>query len=343
MEPRIIRKVNGPVTRICPACKRTQSADEFLDVRHWSFPDKKYVFCNSCLEKKFDQLEWDWEELDKFFQCINIPFVPSEFERLHDINQSAVLPIYVRFFQQLEYESLEWKPYHDKYMELKRKGKLDMELPSVRESYFDDLRLRWGPDYDENGLLYLENLYNGMLLSQNINGGLQTDQAQKLCKISWAIDERIRAGVDFDKMMSSYEKMAKIADFTPKNVRSDSDFSSCGEITAWLEKRGWINLHYDNAKRDVIDELIHSNQAFAQRLYTNESGAAEEIQDRVLQLKIALELDKKDQELGLKSLSDEENLFVIDEANVDLEGRENDLYDDFKIDDDLFAEKTLRV
>ncbi len=125
----------------------------------------------------------------------------------------------------------------------------------------------------------MENLYNGLLSTQNVVGALQTDQAQKLCKVSLTIDERIRAGQDFDKLMGSYEKLTKVADFTPKNAKSDSDFSSMGEIVAWLEKRGWLNPWYDDANRDIVDEVIHSNQAFVQRLYTNESNLGDEIEE----------------------------------------------------------------
>lgn len=332
MEPKMTRRTTGPIFRQCTKCNQTKSADAFLNVRYWTFADGKYHICNDCLKKYFINVEWDWQELDKFCQSIDVPFIPSEFERLHEINEDDVLPIYIRMFAQLEYEALEWKQYHDKYMELKRKSKLDMELPNVRDSYFEDLKLRWGHAYDDEALLYLENLYNGMLSSQNINGALQTDQAQKLCKVSWEIDERIRAGTDFDKLMASYEKMAKIADFTPKNVRNDSDFSSMGEIVAWSEKRGWLNPHYDGAKKDIIDEFISSTETFAQRLYINETGAGEEINERIAQLKIAAELDRQDSALDQKRLSDDELFFQLDEPR-NLEGRENEMYQELIMDD----------
>jgi hypothetical protein len=67
-----------------------------------------------------------------------------------------------------------------------------LEIPRLRDTYYEDLRLRWGQAYDEEELVYLENLYNGLLSSQNVNGALQIDQAQKLCKISLNIDDKIR-------------------------------------------------------------------------------------------------------------------------------------------------------
>ena len=338
MEPKMVRRTKAPISCECTKCGQIKPENEFLNVRFWTFPNGKYHIDNECLKKYFISVKWDWEEVDKFCQSIDVPFVPSEFERLHEINGDNVLPIYITMFSQLDYEKLEWKQYHDKYMELRRKNKLDMELPNVRDSFLEDLRLRWGYSYVDEALIYMENLYNGMLSSQNINGALQTDQAQKLCKISWEIDERIRAGTDFDKMMGSYEKMAKIADFTPKNVRSDSDFSSMGEVVAWLEKRGWLNLHFDGAKRDVIDELIASTNTFAQRLYTNETGAGEEINERIMQLKIAADLENKDSQLDQMRLTDSPILFELDEP--DLEKRDNEAYQELIIDEVLDSDTT---
>ena len=89
-------------------------------------------------------------------------------------------------------------------------------------------------------------IYNGILLTQNINGALQTDQALKLCKISFEIDSRIRGGQDIDKLLSSYDKLVKIAEFTPKNAKNANDFDSMGELIKWLEKKGFKNKFYEN-------------------------------------------------------------------------------------------------
>ncbi|MBQ3945644.1 MAG: hypothetical protein II670_08565, partial [Alphaproteobacteria bacterium] len=64
------------------------------------------------------------------------------------------------------------------------------------------LREKWGGNYDNEELMQLEDLYNGILASQNVNGALQVKQAQQLCMISLELDSRIRGGVDFDKLLS---------------------------------------------------------------------------------------------------------------------------------------------
>ena len=46
------------------------------------------------------------------------------------------------------------------------------------------------------------------------------------------LEQRLRAGEDVDKMLGSYEKLTKIADFTPKNAKDINDFNSVGRT--WL-------------------------------------------------------------------------------------------------------------
>ena len=68
---------------------------------------------------------------------------------------------------------------------------------------------------------------------------------------------RIQGGAtDIDKLIGSYEKLVKIAEFTPKNTKNAGDFDSVGELVKWLEKGGWKNKFYDGATRDVVDETM---------------------------------------------------------------------------------------
>lgn len=115
---------------------------------------------------------------------------------------------------------------------------------------------RWGANYDDEALDYLDHLYNGLMSTQNVNGALQNDQAIKICKLSYEIDSRIREGTDFDKVLASYDKLVKTAEFTPKNVKNVNDFDTIGELIRWLEKKGWRCNFYDNVTKDVVDETI---------------------------------------------------------------------------------------
>lgn len=340
LEPNKINRApvnTGP--KKCASCAVVKPATEFPDSKLWYAKDGRGAVCNACIKTYLVSCNWEWDEVDRVCQSLNIPFVPKEFERLHDINGDNVFPIYAQMFKNSRYDKFEWKDYNAKFRELASKGKIDLEMPRIKEEYYENLAIRWGKNYDEEELSYLESLYNGMLATQNINGALNHDQAQKLCKISLTIDERIRSGTDFDKMMSSYEKLTKIADFNPKNNKSDNDLSSMGEVVAWLEKRGWINHWYDGAKRDIVDEVIHSNQAFVQRLYTDETGIGDEITERIQQLKIAMELDGRDKKLETKRLEDDDDFFEIKEVD---ENYDNTAFEELMLDE-AFESDTLGV
>ena len=166
--------------------------------------------------------------------------------------------------------------------------------------------------------------------TQNVNGALQVDQALKLCKISYEIDLRIGEGVDFDKLLSSYDKLVKVAEFTPKNAKNINDFDTAGEIIKWMEKKGFKNSFYDEQSRDIVDETIQNIQNFNQRLYINESGIGDEINHRIDQLKSAKELENyydtnKTYDLdnydndGFNSLFREEDDFKVDLEKDDVD------------------------
>jgi hypothetical protein len=45
-------------------------------------------------------------------------------------------------------------------------------LPEIREEKYRKLREKWGSNYDDEALTYLEGLYSGLLATQNVNGAL---------------------------------------------------------------------------------------------------------------------------------------------------------------------------
>lgn len=239
------------------------------------------------------------------------------------MNGTKVFPIYAQVFAEKQFENLNWTDYYQEFKKLEEQGYLRDELPRISDEIRRQLQEKWGSNYDDEALNYLEGLLNGLLTTQNINGALQFDQALKICKISYEVDSRIRAGQDFDKMLASYDKLVKVAEFTPKNVKNASDFDSVGELIRWLEKGGWKNSFYDGVTRDIVDETIKNIQSWNQRLYTNESGIGEEITKRLE---------------ALKTIATKENYYSSEkDEEYDLDEFENDGYNE------LFHEEEFLV
>ena len=270
--------------KTCTHCGGAYGAEFYCKTKSLFFPDGYLPLCNKCVENILLENEYNWKIIDKFCQYIDIPFVPEQFEKIKDMNQDNVFSTYAALFFEEEYENLDWQTYFYEFKKLKEQKMIEDELPGIRDEKYKKLVEKWGP-YEFSELNYLEQLLNGLLTTQNINGALQFDQALKVCKISLELDSRIREGTDFDKMLTAYDKLVKTAEFTPKNTKNASDFDSVGELMKWMEKRGHITRFYDNVTRDIVDETIKNIQAWNQRLYTNDSSIADEINNRIEALK----------------------------------------------------------
>ena len=291
LEPKIKHNYSFTIKK-CNRCGGSFGPENFSPSRSIFCKDGYLPICNTCLNNFLKENDFNWRDVDKICQYADIPFIPKEWERLREMtDEDSLFSTYATIFQGEEYEGLGWDSYYEQFKNLKEVGLIEDELPKLRDEKFKKLREKWGGNYADEDLVYLEGLYTGLLATQNVNGALQVDQAQKICKISFEIDSRIREGDDFDKLLTSYDKLVKTAEFTPKNVKNATDFDSVGELFRWLEKRGWKNKFYDNVTRDIVDETMKNVQNFTQRLYTNETGISEEIDRRVAALQSAKELE----------------------------------------------------
>ena len=330
LAPNIARKRNFALKQ-CLKCGAAQTPDAFAPTKSIFYADGALPICNGCISDHLISVDFNWVQVDKLCQWADIPFVPREWERLRDMNGDNAFAVYAEVFAQSEYEGLGWSDYYQAFKDLKASGGIEDELPGIADQKRKQLQERWGANYDDEALRYLENLYSGLMTTQNVNGALQVDQAIKICKMSYEIDNRIREGADFDKLLASYDKLVKAAEFTPKNVKNINDFDSVGELIKWLEKRGWRNTFYDGVTRDIVDETIKNFQNFNQRLYTNESGIGEQITERINALKSAkaieeesyygtnrsYDLDEFDDEGYSQLVNDEEfDVGIVDEDGV---------------------------
>ena len=321
MQPKI-KQATPFIVKTCSICGGTFGPEGFIKTKSLFYPDDYLPMCADCIKQLLIEHNFDWDLVDKLCRYADIPFIPAEFERLHESNGDNVFQVYADVFLSSEFEGLGWKQYYEEFLRLKEKGHIEDELPILKEEKRKQLKEKWGSNYDDEELQYLENLLDGLLQTQNISGALQFDQALKICKISLNLDSKIREGADFDKLMGSYDKLVKTAEFTPKNVKNASDFESTGELIKWLEKRGFKSKFYDNVTRDIVDETIKNIQSYNQRLYTNESGIGDEITRRIE---------------ALKTIKDLENYYDVGKE-YDLDEFENDGYEELMKNEEFVAD-----
>lgn len=306
-------------SKICYKCKNEKTTSHYIAVNSQLF-NGSLPICRECLSKIIAAapIEERWNTVDKICQWADVPFIPGEWEKIYQSNGKDALGVYIAIFRNEEYKNLDWEMYNKVYLELLEENRVEDAIPELREKQIKDWHRKWGMDYDEQQLEYLENLHQGLLNSQNVVGALNEDQALKLCKISLIIEEKIRAGLDFSKELKSYDSLATLSNLTPKNVKDANEFDSFGEVYAYLEKTGWVNKYYDGAIRDEVDNTEKNIKNWIRYLYVNETGIAEEIEQRINNLKVAAELEGE----------------VFDESEFRdyMNNETQDIKEDFKID-----------
>lgn len=248
--------------------------------------------CRSCISKIIAAAPRgeNWNIVDKLCQWADIPFIPDEWEKIYEGNGNEAFGVYASIFRDQQYQTLDWQMYNEVYLQLEEEQRVTDAIPTIKEHEEQQLLQKWGRNYDRSELEYLENLHQGLLNSQNIVGALNEDQALKLCKISLIIEQKIREGSDFSKDLKAYDDLSKLANLTPKAVKDANEFNSIGEIFAYLEKLGWVNKYYDGAVRDEADYTTKDIKYWLQYLYVNETGVAEEIEQRIDNLKTAAQI-----------------------------------------------------
>lgn len=303
----------------CTKCLEDRSTAHYIAVNS-PLHNGSLPICRECLAKMISSTpqEERWNMVDKICQWADVPFVSGEWEKLYQANGKDTLGVYIAIFRSEKYNTLDWMKYNKAYLQLLEENRVEDGIPELREKQLKDWRQKWGVNYDEEQLEYLENLHQGLLNSQNVVGALNEDQALKLCKISLIIEEKIRANVDFTKDLKAYDELAKLSNLTPKNVKDANEFDSFGEVYAYLEKTGWLNKYYDGAVRDEVDNTEKNIKNWNRYLYVNETGVAEEIEHRINNLKIASELEGEE--------------FNESEFRDYIKNETQDIKEDFKID-----------
>lgn len=278
--------------KICQRCGQEQNLAAYISV-HSIMHGGSLPICRDCLSRQITRAIVDgnsWEVVDKICQWADVPFIPEEWEKIYAAHKDGALGAYISIFRSKPYNTLDWKMYNDVYLQVAEENRVLDALPETSAAIQRKLRTKWGHHYDDEEIEYLENLHRGLLNSQNIVGALNEDQALKLCKISLIIENKIRAGEDFDKDLKAYDQLSKLANLTPKVVKDANEFNSVGEVFAYLEKKGWVNKYYDDVVRDEADYTLKDIKYWLQYLYTNETGVADEIETRINNLRVAAQL-----------------------------------------------------
>ena len=195
------------------------------------------------------------------------------------------------------------------------------------------LRLKWGKTYKPEEWIKLEQLYEEMMASYDIQGAGHIDTLKLICKTSLKANQLIDIGdiEGFQKMSKVYDSLMKSGKFTAaQNKAETGEFvDSIGELIELCEKEGYIERYYIESPKDKVDLTIADMQRYTRTLIEEETNLPLMVE------KALREIDKED-----KSNAENEETDIIDDIDLSLEDLEATLKDqDFSDFDDFLDEE----
>ncbi len=182
------------------------------------------------------------------------------------------------------------------------------------------LRLKWGKTYKPEEWVRLEQLYEEMMASYDIQGAGHIDTLKLVCKTSLKANQLIDIGdiEGFQKMQKAYDSLMKSGKFTAQqNKEQNGDFvDSIGELIEMCEKQGYIEKYYVESPKDRVDLTIADMQRYTRTLIEEETNLP------IMVEKALREIEKEDEE-NAKNTEDG----IVDEMEIDLEELEKTIKD----------------
>lgn len=171
------------------------------------------------------------------------------------------------------------------------------------------LRLKWGRGYSWEERVRMEQLYNDMMSSYDIQGAGHKDTLIMVCKTSLKANQLIDAGdIDgFQKMQKAYDSLMKSGKFTAAQNKGESGefVDSIGELVALCEREGFIPRYYTEGPQDKVDRTLQDLQQYTHTLVTEEmnlgnmieASLREIVKDREREANIDVEDSDEDEDL----------------------------------------------
>lgn len=171
------------------------------------------------------------------------------------------------------------------------------------------LRLKWGRGYSWEERVRMEQLYNDMMSSYDIQGAGHKDTLIMVCKASLKANQLIDAGdIDgFQKIQKAYDSLMKSGKFTAAQNKGESGefVDSIGELVALCEREGFIPRYYTEGPQDKVDRTLQDLQQYTHTLVTEEmnlgnmieASLREIVKDREREANIDVEDSDEDEDL----------------------------------------------
>ena len=184
--------------------------------------------------------------------------------------------------------AIDHTPAKPKGLAVPKADELDMPLPldddeqdsSVADSLTEEdklmLRLKWGRGYRAEEWVRMEQLYQDMMNSYDIQTAGHKDTLIMICKASLKANQCIDGGdiEGFQKMSKVYDQLMKSGKFTAaQNKAEKGEFvDAIGELVALCETDGFIPRYYLGEPNDKVDETIKDMKRYTKTLVEEETN-----------------------------------------------------------------------
>lgn len=246
------------------------------------------------------------------------------------------------------------EPKDDSYYDNNEQDYFDQEngISDVEFQLTDEeklmLRLKWGKSYKPEEWVKLEQLYNEMMQSYDIQSAGHIDTLKLICKTSLKANQLIDIGdvEGFQKMSKVYDNLMKSGKFTAAQNKAESGeyVDSIGELVAICEKEGFIPRYYTDGPQDKVDKTLLDLQNYTYSLVTEEMNLGTLIEQAVKEIAedkekeaLASSEDIDEDELLEQELFGDGEAILTDDDFIELRNLQEELADE---DEDFLQELT---
>ena len=223
------------------------------------------------------------------------------------------------------------EPEYEDYF-AQQSGGADDFIDDLTEEDKTYLRLKWGKAYRPEEWIRLEQLYEEMMSSYDVQGAGHIDTLKLLCKTSLKANQLIDMGdvEGFQKMSKVYDSLMKSGNFTAAQNKADNGefVDSVGELIELCEKQGYIERFYIDSPNDKVDLTIADMQRYTRTLIEEETNLSNLVENALKQIQ------KEDEDADNNDESE-----IVDDDVIDLEDIEKELKDQDFVEFDDFIEE----
>lgn len=263
---------------------RYLSKMKMVQYNKWRWEDTEYLqeLANKKIEETMKRQGYSMSEIDDVIQK-GIHTIPDKIEPppLEENDPMPFAPSYSDYFADQSGAS---------------EDDLAADLTDEDKKY---LRLKWGKAYKPEEWIALEQLYNDMMSSYDIQSAGHIDILKKCCKTSLKADQLLDIGdvEGAQKMIKMYDMLMKSGKFTAVQNKGDSGevVDSLAELFALCEEDGFIPRYYVDEPKDKVDRTLQDLQAYTRSLIEEETNLSSLIESAIKQIEKDKESEANDE------------------------------------------------